>query len=417
MHWHALSVLCLVALIFSSGCSVWPSTNHSRTQRHTPPRWKDTTKPPPLSRAMTVGLERYGNLPTPPNEQLCFYAEIPHDEYANASKDGHESIGSTDDFALYMKYRSIAPAPLRDRSKVPCLLGTVKGMFTLADVVWVDSAEESYDTTNFEIGVERYNPDGMWSFTPAQARLYFCIRLDALAADQSYVRIRFGAHDIESFKVRVEDARRRSLNVVEQPRRICTEESFHWGRRVSFSLLNANGAEVLDGPSWTEVHGKTVQFAEYCSGCLHGMSLDVFGPVPLYDENGDWTEIVERRYYVMGTPEGWWTRTAENGQLISACRYLHGQLVDPGRMWYVTGELFCESRIEGDLILSIGYFKNGMVRSRHSTKYVTGKKHGEICEWWDNGQLRIELHYSNGVLVKPMRRWDRTGKEIPLGQR
>lgn len=171
------------ALICQSCCVI-----HDQGSRTTRPdvqlNWQRLAKPPSPAESLLVQLERIDGLDKSPDEQVCRQVDITRSDLIERSA-----------AVLFNTYPGTGGEG-RDSLHIPCLVGKLRGTFTIVDEVWLSGTEEYYDEQRFTVSIRRYDPC-CFNFLPEQARLYFVLRLDVLPIEARRIRIHFESADVE----------------------------------------------------------------------------------------------------------------------------------------------------------------------------------------------------------------------------
>jgi hypothetical protein len=126
------------ALICQSCCVMHDQrtrTNHPDVQL----KWQRLTKAPSPAESLLVQLERIDGLDKSPDEQICRRVNITRGDLIDRS--------AAVLFSTYPETKNEGS----DSLHVACLVGKLRGTFTMVDVVWLSGTEEYYDEQRFTV--------------------------------------------------------------------------------------------------------------------------------------------------------------------------------------------------------------------------------------------------------------------------
>jgi len=87
-----------------------------------------------------------------------------------------------------------------------------------------------------------------------------------------------------------------------------------------------------------------------------------------------------------------------------------GDFTGKWELWYDNGLLRSETYFKNGIydISHTEWYENGRIEEK--TYYVNGKKHGVYETWYGNGQLRKRMHYENGIINGFAESWYENGQ-------
>ena len=162
----------------------------------------------------------------------------------------------------------------------------------------------------------------------------------------------------------------------------------YYGNGNLFIIQNLKNGKKEGLITYYDIDGKIKQESEWRNDKKNGF-------FKFYYSNG---ELKEHQNWKDDVQNGFYKTYYSNGQLHEHLNYLNGKREGEFMIYDSGGNKTIEGEYKNDISVFIRYFySNNRIKQEQSLN-SNNEKHGPQRWWYENGQLELEMFYTNGVI-------------------